>query len=565
MKKRKFSIIVDIAVISLCLCAIVFGVYSAKNATLNVGGTVGFNAHDCKVRVYGQITGAVDANNVSITDETTTAHPFFREGDTGEVGKLVTDKANNVWDFGTIYFDDLSGDNVRGIVFTFKILNESEFDVLLDIPQHPTLPDGFKSDCKIDGNTSFSKMLKKGDTTPTVYVLTLSLADSDTSISDLQPNIKDLSINFSKANNETKVTNNSFSVSSEQTCSPVFVSNKDSQTRLVDVVFGSDTGKDDSDNSLVYSGDITVPQYMDIDGEKYLTNNVYFKDGDFFGVTSITINAISLPEWFGGVENVVIFQALKNITLFLENLEITDETYQTELTPTGACGQSGIFESLIIKCKNNLTITKDANYSGECTGLLGEFRDSPIKKLCLFGYTINTGKNSLLYSQFDHTFDCYEVVAQDRISSLVYLPFGDWGFIAKSTVIKNITFMPSWFFVSVVSGAGGYLEGNQYDIDNVVDYGVQDIGNYTSYFEGENYYILYDKNTNKLLLMADFESVKIPKCIKIITSHAFGNYTFASVTYEGTIDEWNEIVKENNWNNGTKLKTIICSDGTITL
>ena len=120
--------------------------------------------------------------------------------------------------------------------------------------------------------------------------------------------------------------------------------------------------------------------------------------------------------------------------------------------------------------------------------------------------------------------------------------------------------MPSWFFESVIGGGG-----DKYDIDNVVDYGVQDIGNYTSYFEGENYNILYDKNTNKLLLVANFESVKIPKCVKIIKSYAFVNYSFASVTYEGTIDEWNEIVKENNWNNGTKLKTIICSDGTITL
>ncbi len=53
MKKRKFNFIIDIAVLCLCVAAIAIGVYSAKQATLNVSGTIGFNAHDCEVAVSG--------------------------------------------------------------------------------------------------------------------------------------------------------------------------------------------------------------------------------------------------------------------------------------------------------------------------------------------------------------------------------------------------------------------------------------------------------------------------------------------------------------------------------
>ena len=59
MKKRKFSMLLNIAVLCLCVAAIAFGVYSAKNASLNVTGTIGFQAHNCQVKVEGYITYAM--------------------------------------------------------------------------------------------------------------------------------------------------------------------------------------------------------------------------------------------------------------------------------------------------------------------------------------------------------------------------------------------------------------------------------------------------------------------------------------------------------------------------
>ena len=37
----------------LCISSIAFGVYSAKTASLNVTGTIGFTAHDCEVKING--------------------------------------------------------------------------------------------------------------------------------------------------------------------------------------------------------------------------------------------------------------------------------------------------------------------------------------------------------------------------------------------------------------------------------------------------------------------------------------------------------------------------------
>ena len=131
MKKRKFNILLNIAVLCMCICAIAIGVYSAKTASLNVSGTIGFTAHNCKVRVLGKITGAVDKDNVAITSNTSTATINYTDPNDPSKGKLI-DGTAETWNFGNIYFDDLNTDKdheVNDIVFTFTITNESAFDV----------------------------------------------------------------------------------------------------------------------------------------------------------------------------------------------------------------------------------------------------------------------------------------------------------------------------------------------------------------------------------------------------------------------------------------------------
>ena len=134
MKKRKFNILLNIAVLCMCIAAIAIGVYSAKTASLNVSGTIGFTAHNCKVRVLGKITGAVNEKNVALDPANTPALNYQESADTG---KLIDGKADK-WDFGNIYFDDLNTDKyheVNDIVFTFTITNESDYYVDVTVDQ----------------------------------------------------------------------------------------------------------------------------------------------------------------------------------------------------------------------------------------------------------------------------------------------------------------------------------------------------------------------------------------------------------------------------------------------
>ena len=125
MKKRKFNLLLEIATICLCVAAIAFGVYSAKNASLNVTGTVGFTAHNCDVYVAGKITGGIAADLTPITQFVSN-----ETGATEDTFKSIGESYN--WDIGTMYFDDINatGDEIaEPITITLKVYNKSAFDV----------------------------------------------------------------------------------------------------------------------------------------------------------------------------------------------------------------------------------------------------------------------------------------------------------------------------------------------------------------------------------------------------------------------------------------------------
>lgn len=176
MKKRKYSMLLNIAVLCLCVAAIAIGVYSAKNASLNVTGTIGFVAHDCKVEVYGKITGAVDSSNNTITANTGTATVIFEESE--GTGKLVTENTNNSWNIGDIYFDDLntSGDTIANdIVITLTLKNVSEFyDITATII--PNTPDIIVEDVTFsNGNYSGYVCVLSKDKTAITATISLKL------------------------------------------------------------------------------------------------------------------------------------------------------------------------------------------------------------------------------------------------------------------------------------------------------------------------------------------------------------------------------------------------------
>lgn len=131
MKKRKFSLLLNVATICLCVCAIAIGVYSAKNARLSINGSIGFEAHNCKVRVLGRIDGAVDAQNKPITENDENFQPIFADGSSGKVID-----GSETWTIGDLFFDDLnceSGQIATPIKFTFTMENMSEYLIVASL------------------------------------------------------------------------------------------------------------------------------------------------------------------------------------------------------------------------------------------------------------------------------------------------------------------------------------------------------------------------------------------------------------------------------------------------
>jgi hypothetical protein len=62
------------------------------------------------------------------------------------------------------------------------------------------------------------------------------------------------------------------------------------------------------------------------------------------------------------------------------------------------------------------------------------------------------------------------------------------------------------------------------------------------------------------------ESIIIPASVSWIDEQAFaGCIALENITFEGTIEQWNEITKGDDWNNGVPATEVICSNGTVPL
>lgn len=140
--KRKASIIINIATIALCICAIAIGVYSAKNANMSTTGTVGFNANHCKVQVVGKITGAQigeAGEKVYYIAEGTNVTPIESTGETIPTGAIIdidgedTTTPTKSASFGTLQFANDENWEPKPIVFTFTITNKSNFRITAGI------------------------------------------------------------------------------------------------------------------------------------------------------------------------------------------------------------------------------------------------------------------------------------------------------------------------------------------------------------------------------------------------------------------------------------------------
>ena len=130
---KKPNKLINFSMIILCLAIIMFGVYSvSKNATLNVTGHIGLNAHDCEVLVNATIAG--DGVEQDASGEIVTS----RNGFVSEEREMFSNirlggeyKTDDVFEFeDTIWFTDLTEDGKpHQILIKFEILNNSIYPI----------------------------------------------------------------------------------------------------------------------------------------------------------------------------------------------------------------------------------------------------------------------------------------------------------------------------------------------------------------------------------------------------------------------------------------------------
>ena len=134
MKKRKFNLLLQIATLCLCIAAIAIGVYSAKNASLNVSGTIGFEAHNVKATISAQIKGdgvtgsTVSADGTPRTDYATIGNTVTLTGTETTTQSLALSK---------FYFSDMGESGTPADIYLkISVTNNSAFNikVYFDVP-----------------------------------------------------------------------------------------------------------------------------------------------------------------------------------------------------------------------------------------------------------------------------------------------------------------------------------------------------------------------------------------------------------------------------------------------
>jgi len=127
--KRKFSFILNIAIICVCVCAIAIGVWSAKRAELAVSGNIGFTANHCNANVTIKVENAA----LSASAEATT--PLYVQNDNSGLkstsSTIAINGENKSLSFGSMYFTDLPDlESPRDIVLTYTVTNTSNFPIV---------------------------------------------------------------------------------------------------------------------------------------------------------------------------------------------------------------------------------------------------------------------------------------------------------------------------------------------------------------------------------------------------------------------------------------------------
>ena len=369
--KRKFSIFLNVAVLALCVCAIAIGVYSAKTASLNVSGTVGFTAHNCDVDISGYIYGhsttvdgepiAEPANDsekkyltygASNTKATETA-PLAISGTAGELK------------FGDVFFSDM-GDSgeVEPITIELTITNKSKFAVLLDDNTTVAEDAGYTAVCSNPLHVLYIDSDEE-KTTTLQYVLRPAKDSNGNYVNISTPVTVTLGMNFSKI--DTDIVGNTadgWTVDSSGVLTAVpTIENYGSDTLIIPAMVDG--------TAITQIGNDDIPENI-IEYKKVVITKDITSIGNFAFSSCYSLTSITIPSSVTIIGNSAFFEcsSLTSITIPSSVTSIGGSAFSNCSSLTSVTipeGVTSIGDSAFSDCRSltSITISSSVNSIGK--------------------------------------------------------------------------------------------------------------------------------------------------------------------------------------------------------
>ena len=204
--KRKFSLFLNVAVLALCVCAIAIGVYSAKQASLSVTGTVGFTAHNCELQVSGTKKGYALGDGTTYQESAVALTMGADNATTGTVSGSGASGVISSIALGDLKFTDLATEEIPPIVITLTFTNLSAYQVSATVLVDDIANVKYTRQYVMGQYTETSSLTNhveavilgdsNADNKTATFVITLNVADSSKDVTNLST--LNITANFAK-------------------------------------------------------------------------------------------------------------------------------------------------------------------------------------------------------------------------------------------------------------------------------------------------------------------------------------------------------------------------------